>query len=125
MSAAADNRSRNDKTDRDDWKERIRAGNILARLEKHLGEGKVDEELVPLLPTQIKAAEIILDRILPRLSAVEQTQVNELDTMSREDLLTRIKSLLDTDPTLLPELVGMSVRQQTSAAEPVLLAKKA
>lgn len=76
-----------------------------------------DGRKVDLTPAQLKAYELVLDRVVPRLSAVEQTQVNELDTLSREDILARIQTLLAADPSLLAELVAANARS-TSASIP-------
>jgi len=47
------------------WRERIRAGKILAKLMKHV-EGEVE-----MSATQIRAAEILLKKVLPDLSSIE------------------------------------------------------
>ena len=91
--------------DRDAWKDKVDIG-VLMRI---LSDGAIKGR--PLKPTQIKAAEVVLDRLVPRLSATEITEVNELDSLSREEVLTRIQSLLQSDPTLLPELVGLEARK--------------
>lgn len=93
------------KEQREDWKAKISAGNILKRLEDG-GEGLID-----LTPSQIKCYEVVLDRIVPRLSAVEQTEVNELDTLDRASILERIRTILQLDPTLLTELVALQARE--------------
>ena len=54
----------------DSWKDRISAGMIMARLVKHL-DGEID-----LSPTQIKAADIILRKIVPDLARTENTGAN-------------------------------------------------
>ena len=51
----------------DSWKERISAGMIMARLVKHL-DGEID-----LSPTQVRAADIILRKIVPDLARTENT----------------------------------------------------
>lgn len=59
----------------DDWKERIRAGVLMDRLMKHV-DGSLD-----MTTTQLKAAEILLKKIVPDLarSDVNQTINGELD----------------------------------------------
>jgi hypothetical protein len=89
---------------REAWKDRIQPGKLLAKLEADM-DGKVE-----LSASQIKAAEVVLDRLVPRLSSIEQTEVNEMDSLSREDILSRIQTLLQSDPTLLPELVALQAR---------------
>ena len=55
----------------DDWKERIRAGVLMDRLLKHV-EGTID-----MSPTQLKAADILLRKIVPDLSRTEQQQLGK------------------------------------------------
>ena len=74
-------------------------------------------------PQQIKSAEILLDRLVPRLAAVEETHVNELDALDREAILSRIQALLAADPTLLPELIALDAKQQASVPASVSLLK--
>jgi len=47
------------------WRERIKAGKILGRLMRHV-EGEIE-----MSSTQIRAAEILLKKVLPDLSAIE------------------------------------------------------
>lgn len=54
----------------DSWKENIRASMIMNRLVKHV-EGEVQ-----MSPTQIKAAQIILAKIVPDLARTEMTGPN-------------------------------------------------
>ena len=49
----------------DDIRSKIQAGNLINRLEKHI-EGKISLE-----NSQLKAIEILLDRSIPKLSAIE------------------------------------------------------
>lgn len=49
----------------DDIRSKIQAGNLIDRLEKHI-DGKIQLE-----NSQLKAIEILLDRSIPKLSAVE------------------------------------------------------
>lgn len=50
----------------DDWKERIRVGEILSRLVRHF-EGKCE-----MSATQIAAAKLVLSKVVPDLRAVDQ-----------------------------------------------------
>src|SRR5690348_17338501 len=85
---------------RDAWRERVDVGKLM-----HL-MAEAAEGTRQVNPSQINAAALVLDRFIPRLSSTEITEVNELDKLSREDILARIKALLQSDPTLLPELVA-------------------
>jgi hypothetical protein len=91
---------------REAWKERIEPGKIMSRL-LACHEGKVT-----LTPSEIKAGEVVLDRLMPRLSAVEETHADPLDSLSRDDILQRIQALLAADPTLLGELVAADARNR-------------
>lgn len=51
----------------DEVRQRIRAGVILDRLQKHF-DGKLE-----MTRTQLKAAEIMLDRSVPKLSQIQHT----------------------------------------------------
>jgi hypothetical protein len=58
----------------DTWKERIRTGVIMQRLEAHvLGEQGEDKKAVELSPTQIAAAKLLLSKIVPDLARTEMT----------------------------------------------------
>lgn len=105
--------NRNVKENRDAWREKLKVSHLMNRL-ADCGDGKVELE-----PSQIKAIEILLDRVVPRLSAVEQTQVNELDQLNRAEILERIRMLLAADPSLLPELVALSARD--TATQPSVI----
>lgn len=94
------------KEQRDAWRERVQIGQLMEDL-----IACYNDPTRPKSANQIKCAEIVLDRFVPRLSATEITEVNELDSLSREEVLTRIQSLLQSDPTLLPELVGLEARK--------------
>lgn len=51
----------------DSWREKIRIGVIIDRLAKHI-EGEIE-----MSPTQIRAAEILLKKVAPDLSATDFT----------------------------------------------------
>lgn len=55
------------KTRQDEVRAKIKAGNLIARLEQHIG-GKITLET-----SQIKCIEILLDRSIPKLSSIEVT----------------------------------------------------
>lgn len=82
------------------WRESIQASSILNRLKDH-GDGKLQK---PLEATQIKAYEVILDRIAPKLSAVEQTNVGEHEAKSPEQLVEQVRALITANPELLAKL---------------------
>jgi hypothetical protein len=60
----------------------------------------------------------------PGLSSIEQTEVNEIDALSREDILGRIQALLQSDHTLLPQLVAMQAREVKDAPTNVTVVQR-
>jgi hypothetical protein len=88
--------NRNVKENRDDWKAKLKVSHLMNRL-RECGEGRVQLE-----PTQIKSIEVLLDRVVPRLSSTEVTEVNEFDSLTRDDLLTRIKPCSSRTPACYP-----------------------
>ena len=65
------------------WREKIKVSNIITRLEKH-ANGEVE-----MTPTQVKAAQVLLDRVMPTLSASEITRKNE--QQSPEQLIQMLR----------------------------------
>ena len=89
----------------DDIRAKIKTDHIIARLQKHI-DGEID-----LQPTQVASAKILLDRVVPVLSATEVTRAESVP--SESDLLAAIGNLLAQNPALLatlaqhqPALVG-------------------
>lgn len=74
-------------------RERIQAGMILDRLEKHiLGE-------VEMSATQVNAARVLLNKALPDLKAIEHsgetTQTHSIDPQSSEQVARNVLNLLN------------------------------
>lgn len=82
----------------DTWRESIQASSLLKRLKDH-ADGKLEK---PMDATQIKAAEIILARLVPTLSAVEQT-IHE-EPASESALLDQLKALISSNPEVAKAL---------------------
>ena len=76
----------------------IPAGHLVSRLKKH-ADGEIE-----LSPTQIRAAEILLDRALPKLSAVEQTVIDPAASMSEEEILAQLVDLARKHPQIVRKL---------------------
>lgn len=56
----------------DTWKERIRVGVIMQRLEAHvMGSKDENDKLVELSSTQIAAAKLLLSKVVPDLASVQ------------------------------------------------------
>lgn len=88
------------------WRERYTAEALATPLAEHVAGRK------RLRPTQIKAAEILLDRLEPRLSAVEQQISNPDDSKSPQQLLEELKPLLLAHPEWLRALGFVPVAPQ-------------
>jgi hypothetical protein len=88
---------------RKSWRDRYQADGLIETLHNHVRPTKGARK-VKLSGSQIKAAELILDRLEPRLSAVEQTQVNPDDLKPPLELLRELAPLLRAHPEWLREL---------------------
>jgi hypothetical protein len=84
----------------DNWRESIKASSLLKRLKDH-ADGKLEK---PMDATQIKATEIILARLVPTLSAVEQTIVDETAGKSETELLAALIDHLKAHPDVAQAL---------------------
>lgn len=78
-------------------KAKIQTSQLVNFLQAHALKG--DESKID--PTRIKAAEILLARSLPTLSAVEQTNINPDDKLDDSAILERFKALIAANPELL------------------------
>ena len=76
----------------------INASKIVSRFQKHM-DGDLE-----LTPTQIRAGEILLDRALPKLSAVEQTVIDPAASMSEEEILAQLVDLARKHPQIIRKL---------------------
>lgn len=86
---------------------KIQASQLVNMLEKHAlkrGGRPIDQ-------SRIKAAEILLARVVPTLTAVEQSTPDPFAGTSREDIVARLRLLLQ-DPSIAREL-GIPVQQPT------------
>lgn len=69
-------------------RERIEVSHIVDKLQGHVK----DPEHTPLLNTQLKAAEILLRKVMPDQKAVEHTDERKRD-LTREELIERLTAL--------------------------------
>jgi len=92
----------------EDWKEKIQAGNIMQRLKKN-ADGLL---IPPLEPAQIKCYEILLARLVPTLSSIEQTVINQDDLQSEEQIVSKLSSIIAAKPELLDTLIELRNKQQ-------------
>lgn len=65
------------------WRDKIGVSNLITALEKH-ARGEIE-----MKPTQVKAAQVLLDRVMPTLSASEITKRNE--TVTPEELIENMR----------------------------------
>ena len=65
------------------WREKIKVSNLITRLEKHAA-GEVE-----MGPTQVKAAQILLDRVIPTLSSSEIIKRSEI--LNPRELIARMR----------------------------------
>lgn len=78
----------------------IPAGHLVSRLKKH-ADGEIE-----LSPTQIRAAEILLDRALPKLSAVEQTTLDPSASLSEEQIIAQMTDIALKHPQVIRALMA-------------------
>lgn len=71
------------------WREKIRVSVIITRLEKH-ANGETE-----MTPTQVKAAQVLLDRVMPTLSASEVTRKTE--TITPDQLIQMMRERYGDD----------------------------
>lgn len=78
-----------------------------AKLRATLAANKLEAYLngeIALEAAQVSAAKILMDKGMPSLQAVEQTQVNEWDQMSEEEIKDTVRALILSRPELLQDL---------------------
>lgn len=78
---------------------KIQAGVLITRLEQHAA-GKID-----MSPTQVRAAEVLLKKILPDLQSAELHHHDDTDSMSEEQLVQLLAATLAALPDELRALV--------------------
>lgn len=83
---------------------RFNAGVLLTRLENHANG------VVELKPTQVKAIELMLDRVAPRLSAVEQTVIEPAARLTEQEIRAQLRELVANHGGLLQELIAEHAR---------------
>ena len=82
---------------KDKTKEKIRATQLMNLLTDNANGGK-------MTPAQVQSASIVLKKLVPDLSAVEQKIVNEKDAMSEEAILEQMRMILESDPSIAKKL---------------------
>jgi hypothetical protein len=87
---------RRDEKDREAIRERIKTDMLCSQLER-AAAGEIE-----LSPTQVQAAKVLLDKTLPSLQAVEQTQIEA--PKDEGEILGALTHLLSQNPSLLRQL---------------------
>ena len=82
----------------EDVRAKIKTSNIIARLEKITEESDNEQAI-------IAASKTLLDKALPSLSSVEQTVVNDVDSMDEDTLFAMLKGIVMANPALLSRLL--------------------
>lgn len=78
---------------------------------QHL-EGRIE-----LSDSQIKVLSLVLDRVAPKLSAVEQTTKSEMDDMSPEEIREHVRALILAHPELIREISQGPTPVETSTKQ--------
>ena len=65
--------------------------------------------------TRIQAAKILLDRSIPTLSAVEQTNIDPEQSLTERQLMDRLIALIDAHPDLVQRALAAKARKDTGA----------
>lgn len=93
---------------------RIQAAALVKRLQAHvLGE-------LDMSPTQVRAAEVLLNKVLPNLQAAELHHFDETQHATEAELVERLRAMLAALPPELRALVllGIAGASVTGASEP-------
>ena len=82
----------------------IRASQLSNRLHKFaMAKGeKVKKHYMD--QAQVSAAKVLIDKGMPSLQAIEQTQVSEYDKMSPAELLDYVRAFITSHPELIAQL---------------------
>lgn len=76
---------------------KIKAGILISRLNK-AAAGKTE-----LTKSQLEATKMLLDKAVPSLQAIEQTNIDPMDEMSEDQHLSQAMALITSNPALVIE----------------------
>lgn len=95
MSTARKRKYQTEKT-----REKIQVAYYINRLDQFIS-GKPDSQgkTVDLSPGQVKAIQILLDKSLPSLSAVDQT-VEQVETRTEAEMMDELKEMIARNPEI-------------------------
>ncbi len=76
--------------------------------------------LVQMSPSEVRAAEVVLDRHEPRLSSVEQTYQDPRDSADATQLASRLAALFNEKPALFEQVMSLrNAANQTAPSNPL------
>lgn len=90
-----------------------------AALMRRLNDFAMDTEDTPkhrMSSKQVQAAQIALKKLIPDLSSVEQTIVDERDAMTEEQILDQLKTVIASSPDIASKLSEMLVQKARQPA---------
>lgn len=73
--------------------------------------------LVEMQPSQVKALEVLLDRLEPKLSAIEHTEANPRDTADPAQLAARLAAMFNEKPELLAQIKQLMANAAQQSAQ--------
>jgi hypothetical protein len=103
-------------------RDKIRAELLAKRLYKFANAKGEKAKKYSMDSAQVAAAKVLIDKGKPSLQAVEQTEVNQWDKMSEEEMLGMVQALITSHPELIQKLnlqakpVQVEPRESESAA---------
>lgn len=87
-------------------RQKIRVGNIIARLEKIIEESDQESSI-------IAASKVLIDKSLPSLSSVDQTNYD--GESSPETVEAKLEAIIRAKPDLLQRILGRLAQEQQHA----------
>jgi hypothetical protein len=103
-------------------KDKIRAELLAKRMYKFARAKGKSADKYRMDSAQVAAAKVLIDKGKPSLQAIEQTEVNQWDRMSEDEMLSMVNALITSNPGLIQKL-GIGLRpveapQQTDIPAP-------
>ncbi len=85
-------------------KDKIRAELLAQRLYKFAKSNGEKAAKYRMDAVQVAAAKVLIDKGKPSLQAIEQTEINQLDSMTEEQMLGMAQALISSHPELINKL---------------------
>lgn len=98
-----------------------KATGLMHRLERFAmtNPDEKDYEKAQMQPGQVQAAQILLKKLVPDLTAVEQTNIDERDMMTEEQIIQQMQTLIESSPDIAKQLRDLlkpkEVKQEKAA----------